>query len=46
MHKTPDEMQNIIIFGASGHGSVVLDCIERAGKYRVIGFVDSFQKKG
>lgn len=39
-------MQNIIIFGASGHGSVVLDCIEKEGKYKVIGFVDSFKKKG
>ncbi|RRQ50900.1 transferase [Maribacter algicola] len=39
-------MQNIIIFGASGHGSVVLDCIEKEGKYKVIGFIDSFKKKG
>lgn len=39
-------MQNIIIIGASGHGSVVLDCIEKEGKYRVVGFVDSFKKKG
>jgi len=39
-------MQNVIIFGASGHGSVVLDCLEKEGKYNVIGFVDSFKKKG
>lgn len=39
-------MQNIVIFGASGHGSVVLDCIEKEGKYKVIGFIDSFRKKG
>jgi len=39
-------MQNVIIFGASGHGSVVLDCIEKEGKYNVIGFIDSFKKKG
>lgn len=39
-------MQNIIIFGASGHGSVVLDCLEKEGKYNVIGFVDSFKSKG
>ncbi len=39
-------MKNIVIFGASGHGSVVLDCIEQEGKYNVIGFVDSFKKKG
>lgn len=39
-------MQNIVIFGASGHGSVVLDCIEKEARYKVIGFVDSFKKKG
>lgn len=39
-------MQNIVIFGASGHGSVVLDCIEQEAKYKVIGFIDSFKKKG
>jgi len=39
-------MQNVIIFGASGHGSVVLDCLEREGKYRFVGFIDSFQEKG
>ena len=39
-------MQNVVIFGASGHGSVVLDCIEKQGKYKVIGFIDSFKKKG
>ncbi|WP_324025432.1 NeuD/PglB/VioB family sugar acetyltransferase [Maribacter sp. BPC-D8] len=39
-------MQNVIIFGASGHGSVVLDCLEKEGRYNVIGFVDSFKEKG
>lgn len=39
-------MQNVVIFGASGHGSVVLDCLEREGKYNFIGFIDSFQEKG
>ena len=39
-------MQNIIIFGASGHGSVVLDCLEKQNKYNVVGFLDSFKKKG
>ena len=42
----PDEMHNVVIFGSSGHGSVVLDCIEKEGKYRVVGFIDSFKKKG
>ncbi|MFK5973757.1 MAG: acetyltransferase [Flavobacteriaceae bacterium] len=39
-------MQNVVIFGASGHGSVVLDCIEKEGRYKIIGFIDSFKKKG
>lgn len=39
-------MQNIVIFGASGHGSVVLDCIEKEAKYQVVGFIDSFKPKG
>lgn len=39
-------MQNVIIFGASGHGSVVLDCLEKEGKYNVVGFVDSYKSKG
>ncbi|MFS4417478.1 acetyltransferase [Maribacter sp. 2307ULW6-5] len=39
-------MENIIIFGASGHGSVVADCVERSGGYRIVGFVDSFKGKG
>ena len=39
-------MKNVLIYGASGHGSVVLDCLERSKEYRVVGFVDSFIKKG
>lgn len=39
-------MQNIIIFGASGHGSVVLDCLIKQRKYKVVGFLDSFKRKG
>ncbi|MBT8184546.1 MAG: transferase, partial [Eudoraea sp.] len=39
-------MNNIVIIGASGHGSVVLDCIEQENKYNLVGFVDSFKKRG
>ncbi|MDC6388805.1 DapH/DapD/GlmU-related protein [Maribacter sp. PR1] len=39
-------MQNIVIFGASGHSIAVLDCIEKEGKYKVIGFIDPFKKMG
>ena len=31
---------SVIIIGASGHGKVVLDCIEKCGKSKVIGFLD------
>ena len=39
-------MKNIVIVGASGHGGMVLDCIGKQGLYNVLGFVDSFKKKG
>ncbi len=39
-------MEKVVIFGASGHGSVVLDCIEKQGEYQVIGFIDSYKSKG
>lgn len=42
---TPDEMKKIVIVGASGHGGMVLECIEKDGKYCVLGFLDSYKKK-
>lgn len=39
-------MNNVLIFGASGHGSVILDCLERSPEYSPVGFVDSFKEKG
>ncbi|MBC2837734.1 acetyltransferase [Robiginitalea sp. SC105] len=39
-------MNNILIFGASGHGSVVLDIIESQGQYKPIGFLDTYKRKG
>lgn len=39
-------MHNVVIFGASGHGQVVLDCLQREGKYNFIGYIDSFLEKG
>ena len=39
-------MKNVVIFGASGHGSVVMDCIEKEGKYNIVGFIDSVKPKG
>lgn len=40
------EMKNIVIIGASGHGGMILDCIEKEGKYSLLGFLDSYKKKG
>ncbi|MEJ2585179.1 MAG: acetyltransferase [Robiginitalea sp.] len=39
-------MKNVLIFGASGHGSVVLDSLERMQEFSPVGFVDSFKEKG
>ncbi len=39
-------MENIVIVGASGHGGMVLDCIEKERRYKVVGFVDSYKEKG
>lgn len=46
MHISPETMNNVVIIGASGHGSVVLDCVEQEKKYNLIGFVDSYKEKG
>jgi sugar O-acyltransferase (sialic acid O-acetyltransferase NeuD family) len=39
-------MKNVLIFGASGHGSVVLDILEKSEEFQPVGFLDSFIKKG
>jgi len=39
-------MKKIVIIGASGHGTMILDCLEKEGKYTVAGFIDSFKTKG
>lgn len=39
-------MKKIVIIGASGHGGMILDCLKNEGLYNVLGFVDSFRKKG
>lgn len=37
-------MDKIIIIGSSGHAKVVVDAIEKQGKYKIVGFIDSFRK--
>ena len=39
-------MKNVLIIGASGHGRVVMDCVEQERTYKVVGFLDSYKKKG
>ena len=39
-------MRNIVIIGSSGHAGVVIDAIERAAKYRIVGIIDSFKAPG
>lgn len=37
-------MQNIIVYGAGGHGKVIVDAIEQEGTYNVLGFLDDSAK--
>ncbi|MEB8330772.1 NeuD/PglB/VioB family sugar acetyltransferase [Flavobacteriaceae bacterium KMM 6897] len=39
-------MQKIVIFGASGHGGVVLDSLLKEGIFECIGFLDSYKRSG
>ena len=38
-------MENIVIFGSGGHAKVVVDIIEKQGKYNITGFIDSYRDK-
>jgi len=38
-------MKNIIIFGTGGHSKVIVDIIEKQGKYNIVGFIDEYRKK-
>jgi sugar O-acyltransferase (sialic acid O-acetyltransferase NeuD family) len=37
---------NIVIIGSSGFSKVVVDIVEREGKHRIIGMIDSFRQVG
>jgi sugar O-acyltransferase (sialic acid O-acetyltransferase NeuD family) len=43
---TLDSRPNILIVGCSGHARVVIDIVERAGKYRILGLIDSYKNSG
>jgi len=37
---------DILVFGASGHAKVVIDAIEREGKFSVAGLIDNYKQLG
>ncbi|MCL5127867.1 MULTISPECIES: acetyltransferase [unclassified Algibacter] len=43
---TPAEKPGIVVIGASGHASVIIDIIERQNKYIIFGLIDSFKPVG
>ena len=38
--------QNIVIIGSSGHAKVVIDIVEKEGKYRIAGLIDADPSAG
>jgi sugar O-acyltransferase (sialic acid O-acetyltransferase NeuD family) len=38
-------MKNILIFGSEGHAKVIVDIIEKQGKYNITGFIDVHRGK-
>jgi sugar O-acyltransferase (sialic acid O-acetyltransferase NeuD family) len=40
------QIENIVVIGASGHAKVVLDIVEKAGRHRIVGLIDSFKERG
>jgi len=38
--------KKIVVIGASGHAKVIIDIIEREGKYDILGLIDSYKEKG
>lgn len=38
-------MEDIILLGFGGHAKSVIDCIERQGQYRIIGFLDRAEQQ-
>jgi sugar O-acyltransferase (sialic acid O-acetyltransferase NeuD family) len=40
------EGKSILIYGASGHGKVIIDIVEKEGKYKIAGLLDDNSKLG
>lgn len=39
-------MDNIVVIGSSGHAKVVIDIVEREGRYKIAGLLDRYRKVG
>jgi len=39
-------MDNVIVYGAGGHAKAVIDVIEKAGQYRIMGIIDGYKQAG
>jgi len=39
-------MRNIVVIGASGHGRVIIDAVERENRFRIAGIIDTFKPVG
>jgi sugar O-acyltransferase (sialic acid O-acetyltransferase NeuD family) len=39
-------MDNILIIGSSGHAKVVIDVVQREGRYNIIGLLDRYRRVG
>lgn len=39
-------MENIVVIGSSGHAKVIIDIVEREGKYKIVGFLDKYRAVG
>jgi sugar O-acyltransferase (sialic acid O-acetyltransferase NeuD family) len=37
-------MDNIVIIGSSGHAKVIIDIVQREGKYNIVGLLDRYRK--
>lgn len=38
--------KNIVIIGTSGHAKVIIDIVEREGRYTIIGLIDTYKEVG
>lgn len=40
------QMDNIVLMGSSGHAKVIIDIVEKEGRYGIVGLIDSFRSVG